>query len=451
MTTGGATAAAARERPLRRGRSRLRAVSGGSATLLTAGTIASGVLAYGFNVVAARALGPAAYGPVAVLWAGMFLISVVLFRPVEQTLSRGIAERRARGQDARPVFRSVGYVMIAAAALSGLAMLVAWGPLSQRLFAGQEGLTIALAAGVAGYGVSYFVRGVASGLLWFDGYGVLLLADGAVRLLLALPLFIVASTSVAAIAIAAAALAGALAPLLMRDWRRGSGDEGPMLARLAGEPAPPFAVGHALAFAAPAALIAAADQVLVAGGPLLVALAGGPGAAAAAGTVFAATMLLRAPVFLFQGLAASLLPKLTRFQATGDLRGFRRHLFTTCGMLLALGVALTAGALAAGPEAMTLMFGDGFGVDRVDLALLSGGVGLYLTGATLSQAALARDLTGHAAAIWCGAAATFVALELTLSGSPFHRVSLAFAAAALLMAALFTPLIARNGGINAQH
>jgi O-antigen/teichoic acid export membrane protein len=216
MTTGGATAAAPRQRPRRSATSRLRAVSGASATLLTAGTIASGLLAYAFNVVAARALGPAAYGPVAVLWAGMFLISVILFRPVEQTLSRGIAERRARGEDARPVFRSVALVMVAATALSTLAVLAAWGPLSERLFAGQEGLTIALAAGVAGYGVSYFVRGVASGLLWFDGYGVLLLVDGAARLLLALPLFIVASTSVAAIAIAAAAINGGLAPLLMR-------------------------------------------------------------------------------------------------------------------------------------------------------------------------------------------------------------------------------------------
>ena len=37
------------------------------AALLTVGTVASGLLAYAFNVVAARALGPEAFGPVAVL------------------------------------------------------------------------------------------------------------------------------------------------------------------------------------------------------------------------------------------------------------------------------------------------------------------------------------------------------------------------------------------------
>ena len=89
-------------------RSRLRAVSASNALLLSVGTVASGLLAYAFNVVAARTLGPAGYGPVALLWAGMFLVSVVLFRPIEQTLSRGIAERAARGQDARPVVRSRG-------------------------------------------------------------------------------------------------------------------------------------------------------------------------------------------------------------------------------------------------------------------------------------------------------------------------------------------------------
>jgi O-antigen/teichoic acid export membrane protein len=419
-------------------RSRLRAVGRDSAVLLSAGTLASGLLAYAFNVVAARALGPADYGPIAVLWAGMFLVSVILFRPIEQTVSRAVAERVARGVDARRVVRSVGLVTSVAAIASALAVLLTWEPISERLFAGQEVLTLALAFGVAGYGASYFVRGIASGLLWFDGYGILLFADGAVRLLLVLPLFIVVSPALAAGAIAAAALGGAVAPLLTRTWRSG------LLARLEGRPGPDFELGHALGFAAPAALIAAADQVLVSGGPLLVAITGGAGAAAAAGTVFAATMLVRAPVFLFQGLAASLLPNLTRFETLGDEAGFRRHLAVTISALLGFGAVLTVGALAWGPELMAIMFGDAFEVGRLDLAVLAAGVGCYLASATLSQAALARDIAGKAAVIWLASAATFVALELGLSGSPFHRVSLAFAAAALLNAVLFLALVSRT-------
>ena len=424
-------------------RSRLRAVSSSNALLLSVGTVASGVLAYAFNVVAARTLGPAAYGPVALLWAGMFLASVVLFRPIEQTLSRGIAERAARGQDARPVVRSVARVTLVATLASAAAAALAWTPLTDGLFAGQHVLTLALVVGIAGYGVSYFVRGVASGVLWFDGYGLLLLADGAVRLLLVLPLFFVTSAAVAAGAIAAAAIGGAVAPLLTRAWRRGAaGGEGPVAERLEGDEAPAFELGHALGFAAPAAVIAAADQVLVSGGPLLVAIAGGAGAAAAAGTVFAATMLVRAPVFLFQGLAASLLPSLTRFSTLGDEDGFRRHLATTCLALLGFGGVLTLGALVCGPEAMELIFGAEFAVDRGDLTVLAAGVGLYLVAATLSQAALARGFTTRAAAIWTAAALTFVAVELTLPGEPFHRVSMAFAAAATLNAVLFGWLVA---------
>ena len=205
-----------------------------------------------------------------------------------------------------------------------------------------------------------------------------------------------------------------------------------------------FELGHALGFAAPAAVIAAADQVLVSGGPLLVAIAGRAGRRRRGGqAVFAATMLVRAPVFLFQGLAASLSPpSLTLLQQVGDEDGFRRHLATTCLALLGFGGVLTLGALVYGPEAMELIFGADFAVDRADLTVLAAGVGLYLVAATLSQAALALGFTARAAAIWTAAAVTFVAVELTLPGEPFHRVSMAFAAAATLNAVLFGWLVA---------
>ena len=56
------------------------------------------------------------------------------------------------------------------------------------------------------------------------------LADGGVRLLVALPLLIWASTTLAGVAIAAAAIGGALAPLLSRDrgaLRRVRGGDAP--------------------------------------------------------------------------------------------------------------------------------------------------------------------------------------------------------------------------------
>ena len=310
------------------------------AALLSIGTLASGVLAYGFNLVAARSLGPAAYGPIAVLWATMFLVSVVLFRPAEQTLARYIAERLVRGEDARPVARAVAWLTLAALAVVTVATVAAWEPMTHGLFAGHDYLTACLLASVAAYALSYYVRGVSSGLQWFGGYGVLLLVDGAARMIIVAPLLLVASPPVAAVAIVGAALLGPVVPLLSRSTtpRR-------LAARLHGDAAPPLGLADAARFALPVGIVAGAEQTMVSGGALLAALTADGDAAAAAGTVFAATMLVRAPVFLFQGVAAALLPRFTELYARGATRPIRRALLGAGAATVALSVVLAAGAL----------------------------------------------------------------------------------------------------------
>ena len=215
---------------------------------MSIGTLASGVLAYAFNVLAARSLGPAAYGAIGALWGGMFLLAVLLFRPIEQTISRarGRPRRPRRGRPAgRPARRRLT-TLITATALLGC--VLAWAPITDRLFGGEPVLTVALMAGLAGYALSYFARGVVGGVQWFGGYGLVLLYDGAIRFVLALPLLFVASQTVAAVAIAAAAAGGALAPLVSRN--RGA------MRRLAGGNRGSFALGSAVKFALPAAVIA---------------------------------------------------------------------------------------------------------------------------------------------------------------------------------------------------
>jgi O-antigen/teichoic acid export membrane protein len=402
----------------------LHAVDKSDAALMSVGTLASGVLAYAFNVLAARALGPAAYGAIGALWGGMFLLAVLLFRPIEQTVSRAVADHVARGEDARPAVRSAAWLtaLITTGAVAGC--LFAWAPVTDRLFGGEPVLTVALVAGLAGYGLSYFARGLVGGVQWFGGYGLVLLADGAIRFVVALPLLIVASQTVAAVAIAAAAAGGALAPLLSR--RRGA------LRRLRGGRRGEFALGSAVQFALPAAVIAGAEQILVSGGPLLVLIAGGEGAAAAAGVLFAATLLVRAPVFLLQGVQASLLPSLTTFRARGDEASLHRATVKVAVMLAGFAALLAAGALVAGPFAMELLYGDEFTAGRVDLALLCVGIGGFMAAGVFCQAALARGQAWEAARGWGLGAIAFVALELTLSGSAFHRVSVAFAAGSVI-------------------
>ncbi len=289
--------------------------------LVPAALVAAGVLAYAFLSLAARALGPERYGPVALLWAATFLTAVVLFRAVEQTASREIAARLERGEDIRPVARSLAKVVAALIALVVGVSLVLWEPITDRLFDGKSEFTAAFILGVALYGAFYLVRGLCAGIGWFGGYSGTLVADGVARLVVAAPLVVSSSDVWAMAAIVAAPAAGTLWPLigLRRRWREiPEGSEAP------------FGVGDAVRFGAPVAAIATADQVLVNGAPLLVAV-GGVGDTKAAGVVFAATMLVRAPVFVFQGVGAVLLPRLAATHAAGDRDGFRQAVARVAG------------------------------------------------------------------------------------------------------------------------
>ena len=137
-------------------------------------------------------------------------------------------------------------------------------------------------------------------------------------------------------------------------------------------------------------------------------IAGGPGAAAAAGVLFAATLLVRAPVFLLQGVQASLLPSLTTFRARGDEASLHRATAKVALILAGIAGVLAAGALVAGPFAMTVLYGDEFTAGRVDLALLCVGIGGFMAAGVFCQAALARTQAWQAARAWGAGAVAFV-------------------------------------------
>ena len=254
----------------------------------------------------------------------------------------------------------------------------------------------------------------------------MLLADGAIRFVLALPLLIVASQTVAAVAIAAAAAGGAVAPLFSR--KRGA------LRRVGGRQARRrIALGSAVRFALPAAVIAGAEQVLVSGGPLLVLIAGGEGAAAAAGVLFAATLLVRAPVFLLQGVQASLLPSLTTFRARGDEASLHRATVKVAVILAGFAAALAAGALVAGPVR------DGADVRRRvhrrahrPRAAVRRHRRLHGRRRLLPGGARPRPGVGGRARLGRSAPSPSWRSSSTLSGTAFHRVSVAFAAGSVI-------------------
>lgn len=412
------------------------------AGLLSGAMLGSGVLAYGFHVLAARSLGVDVYGRVGVLWGALFLAVVVLFRPLEQTASRAIADRRTRDEEVRTVMLSVGLIYLAVAAVTVAVTLLAWNALSERLFLGDNVFVAALVVGTCGYGIAYIVRGICTGVRWFNGAAIGIIADAVVRLAVALPLLVVASSVCAASALAAAAFAGAVVPLWFGRHR--------LRALAAPGAGPRFHSGAALVFAGPAAVIAGADQLLVNGGPLFVMIGGGPDASRAAGVVFAATMLVRIPVYVFQGTAASLLPNLTTLNAEEDGAAvFRRTVWRAAGLLSCAAALIVAFAASIGPPAMRFLFGSEFDAGRVELTVLGLGVGFYLAAATISQALLAVDRVVRAAVAWGCSAGVFIGLYALIPGTQLARIADAFAVATGCCAALVATGLGRRREVRA--
>ena len=70
---------------------------GAGARILSVGIASTGLLTFAYFSIASHVLGEGSAKLLDVLWSVMFVIISVIYRPIEQLLSRTIAERRARG------------------------------------------------------------------------------------------------------------------------------------------------------------------------------------------------------------------------------------------------------------------------------------------------------------------------------------------------------------------
>jgi O-antigen/teichoic acid export membrane protein len=201
---------------------------------------------------------------------------------------------------------------------------------------------------------------------------------------------------------------------------------------------PEFTLAHGSGFAGAVLLIMLAEQTFLNAGPLLVNASIG---AAAAGFIFNVLMIARAPLQLFQAVATSLLPHLTRLRAGGGEaaqgeEAFRLSVRSTLWAIAGFTALVAAAVAAAGPELMQIAFGDKFTYDRAGLLIVTGGMGLYLCAATLNQAALAQGQVRRAAICWVACAVLFLAWNLTSVLDEFRRIEVGFTLAAGLLAIL---------------
>ena len=73
------------------------------ARVLSIGIASTGIFTFLYLAFASHVLGRAAYARISLCWAIMFVILSVIYRPIEQLLSRTIADRRARGLRGHPL------------------------------------------------------------------------------------------------------------------------------------------------------------------------------------------------------------------------------------------------------------------------------------------------------------------------------------------------------------
>lgn len=426
--------------------------------VLSAGIAAAGLTTFAFFSLASHSLSAQSYTRIVVLWSVMFIVICTIYRPVEQLLSRTIAQRRASGASHHPL-RVPAAIQIGFGLTFVLTALVAREPIQEGLFDGSAALYWALVAGVTTYGAAYFARGWLAGHKRYTVFGALVLFDALARVCfpLAVALGFGGEATVALGVAAAPALSLLALPLAFGRRVATLGEdhgsplapaadaalEGPA-AEGAEEAYTDLTLAHGAGFAFAVLGIMLAEQALLNFPVLTVNAVAGD--AALAGLVFNVLLIARAPLQLFQAVQLSLLPHLAGLEAVQGRQAFHHAVWVTALAIAAFTAAVAAGLALVGPAVMSAVFGGGFEYARGGLVLMGLGMGLHLFAGTLNQAALARGLAGASALAWLSVAALFVAwLLLAPVPDQMLRVQIGYCAATGLLSLALLAVV-RGGG-----
>jgi O-antigen/teichoic acid export membrane protein len=423
------------------------------ARVLTIGIASTGIFTFLYLATSSHVLDAPSYSRISLCWAIMFVILSVIYRPIEQLLSRTIADRRARGLHGHPL-------RVPAAIQSGFAVvflivaLILRHQIQQGMFDGSSALYWILVIGVLAYAGSYFARGWLAGHQRFALYGGLVFLESTSRFLfpLAVAIGVGSGQGLVGLGMVVAPFASlSVIPLAfgrIRDRAHLGGvggthshpptdadtvvaadaagaGEGPAQAQLE-EPGTDLTMRHGAGFAVSVVGIMFSEQMLMNAGVLIVAAKTGGGdlTTGIVGFVFNVMLIVRAPLQLFQAIQTSILPHLAGLEARESAAEFHKAIRTTVLVIAGFGVAVALGLLAIGPPVMTALLGSkGFTYGRIGLAAVGLGMGLHLISGTLNQAALARGRASSAALAWLVAAGAFVAFVATGGGTQHAEVT----------------------------
>jgi O-antigen/teichoic acid export membrane protein len=443
------------------------------ARILSIGIASTGLFTFAYLATASHVLGPGsqAYSRISLCWSVMFVILSVIYRPIEQLLSRTIADRHARGLGGNvlttPALLQASFALAFAGAALGLHHTIEHG-----LFDGSVTLFWILFVGVLVYAGSYFARGWLAGNRRFALYGALVFLESTSRFVFALVAAVGISHGQNAIAVGMAAapfVSLCVIPFAFRHLRDARPDaavemhavetgdtiaEGVAAVAAVDEPSG-LALGSGGGFAISVVAIMLAEQTLLNAGVIVVAANSHFNLTlGVTGFVFNVLLIVRAPLQLFQAVQTSILPHLTGMAAGDAQDEFRRTIRLTVLMIAAFAGAVALGLLAIGPPVMKALVGAkaGFSYDRYGLALVGAGMGLHLVSGTLNQALLARGRAPLSAAAWLVTAGAFVAFVATPTiGNEVTRVEVGYGGATALLALLLWLLYRATAQAPAGH
>ncbi|HET9104729.1 MAG TPA: hypothetical protein VFN55_15355 [Solirubrobacteraceae bacterium] len=422
------------------------------ARVLSIGIASTGIFTFAYLAGASHALDKASYSRISLCWAIMFVILSVIYRPIEQLLSRTIADRRARGLS-RNSLRIPAGIQIGFAVVFLILAVALRHQIQNGMFDGSGALYWILVIGVLAYAASYFARGWLAGHQRFALYGGLVFIESTSRFLFALAAIvgIGSGQGLVGLGMAVAPFASlSVMPFAFSRMRvRAPADiavadaagEGPAHAGLE-ESNADLSLRHGAGFAVSVVGIMLAEQALMNAGVLIVAANAGAGGLTEGitGFVFNVMLIVRAPLQLFQAVQTSILPHLAGLEARESGDEFSHAIRVTVLAIAAFGIAVALGLLVIGPPVMTAFLGNkGFAYGRVGLAVVGLGMGLHLISGTLNQAALARGRAPWAAAAWLIAAALFVAfMTASVISSEVTRVEVGYCGATAVLCLLLT-------------